>query len=315
VGGIRVDGPIEVRAGDELGWRSRAEMHVARAAGGATSVGWLRRGSHAVEPVSACPVLVPALQRVLEELRSGARAIPATAMRVHMAAGDSGVGVQLEDARGRPVRSTPGDEENAVVRRTIRGLDFELDARAFFQGHAALTSVLVDTALEGIEPGAGGDALDLFCGAGLFTLPLAQRFERVVGVESDARAVERARANAAANGIANARFEHGDVGAWLARARGKTSSARGGVESARGEVGTVLLDPPRRGAGAHVVDGIVALEPWEVRYVSCDPATLARDLAALVAAGYRLAHAEAFDLFPQTPHVECVAVIRRAQSS
>lgn len=300
LGGLRVEAPIEVRAGDEYGWRTRAQLRVVRDAAGAPALGYLRRASHDVEVVSECPVLAPPLQRALEAIGNGTRSAPPAAAAVRLCAGDSGCATSFADAYGRPVRSSGGAHVAADDRFRVGRFEHLLDAESFFQGNAGMLPALVEAALADLAPReAQSSALDLYCGSGLFTLPLADRFERVLGIESDARAIDMARANAERNGVANARFECADVAAYLERARRVL------------EPDLVLLDPPRRGAGQAVVDQVAALGPAEVRYVSCDPATLARDLARFAEHGFTLSSVVALDLFPQTPHVECVARMRR----
>jgi 23S rRNA (uracil1939-C5)-methyltransferase len=203
----------------------------------------------------------------------------------------------------------------------IAGERYRFDAGCFFQINHALLEPLVREGLrdvaketEGetagdIVEGTAGDgasgssdyvkgegALDLYAGVGLFTLPLARRFARVVAVEGNAASTLYARRNLSDAGLSNARVETGAVGAWLAH----NAERLGGVDF-------ILLDPPRAGAEPEAVRGILALRPRHISYVSCDPATLARDLLALMSAGYRLASVRAFDLFPQTHHVETVA--------
>jgi 23S rRNA (uracil1939-C5)-methyltransferase len=159
---------------------------------------------------------------------------------------------------------------------------------------SALLGALVGGATAGEE--RGRLALDLFAGVGLFAIPLARRFDRVVAVEADAHAAAFARANARANDAdaVDVVIEH--VEHYLAR-----------EPVAPGSVDYVLLDPPRAGLGVEAALALARLAPRRVVYVSCDPSTLARDLRALVDAGYALESVEAYDLFPQTFHVETVA--------
>jgi 23S rRNA (uracil1939-C5)-methyltransferase len=140
-----------------------------------------------------------------------------------------------------------------------------------------------------------GTALDLYSGVGLFTLPLARTFARVIAVEGNAAAARYARRNLADASLTGARVETSAVGPWLASNAERLDTAD-----------FILLDPPRAGAEPETIAGIVRLRPRHVSYVSCDPATLARDLRALLDAGYRLDSVRAFDMFPQTHHVETV---------
>jgi 23S rRNA (uracil1939-C5)-methyltransferase len=151
---------------------------------------------------------------------------------------------------------------------------------------------------EAVGEARGEQAIELYCGVGLFTVPLARRFANVVGIESDALAADFARRNLAEAGLANAGVVHQNVADWLER----------NLEGAGndGALDFLLLDPPRTGSESRVIVGILKLKPKKICYVSCDPATLARDLKKLIAGGYALDRIAAFDMFPQTHHVETV---------
>jgi 23S rRNA (uracil1939-C5)-methyltransferase len=142
--------------------------------------------------------------------------------------------------------------------------------------------------------------VDLYCGVGLFTLPLARSFKLVFGVESNPVATRFARQNANRAGLDHARIITATVSEWIADAT---------LGDSRCDF--VLLDPPRAGAESAVIQGILKLEPSQISYVSCDPATLARDLKKLIAGGYEIHSIAAFDLFPQTHHVETVVRLNR----
>jgi 23S rRNA (uracil1939-C5)-methyltransferase len=141
----------------------------------------------------------------------------------------------------------------------------------------------------------GQFAIDLYCGVGLFTLPLARRFARVTGVEGQPRAVEFARRNVERAKLENVEIANLGVADWV-----KHSLPFEPLDF-------LLLDPPRVGCENAVITGILGLRPRRIAYVSCDPATLARDLKKFIAAGYSLDSVAAFDMFPQTHHVETVA--------
>ncbi len=144
-------------------------------------------------------------------------------------------------------------------------------------------------------------AIDLYAGAGLLTVALAEGFATVVSVESDADAVRAARRNLA--GRDHVRVAQGDV---------RKSLRAGFGEYGVGHPDVVVLDPPRSGAGRETIDTLVELGAQKVVYVACDPVALARDTALLAGHGYSLTHAEGWDLFPMTHHVEAIAVFERA---
>jgi len=186
------------------------------------------------------------------------------------------------------------------ITRTIHGETYRLNAESFFQANDDLSPQLIDSAVAG----ASGDmAVELYCGVGLFTLPLARRFAHVVGIEGDRAAAAFARTNLSHAGLTNAQIVNQDVGRWLAEI---TESASAKAAALKDKLDFLLLDPPRTGADSRVVAGILKLKPKRICYVSCDPATLARDLKKLIAGGYTLQTIAAFDMFPQTHHVETV---------
>jgi 23S rRNA (uracil1939-C5)-methyltransferase len=170
----------------------------------------------------------------------------------------------------------------------------------FTQVNLELNRLMVDRALELLDPQPDERVLDLFCGLGNFTLPLARRAADVLGVEGDEGLVARARHNAKVNGIANARFLAADLYGDL-----------GPAEWLRERFDKALLDPPRSGA-LEVIDRLPALGVRRLVYVSCYPSTLARDADRLVNThGYRLVAAGAMDMFPHTAHLESLAVFER----
>ncbi len=182
---------------------------------------------------------------------------------------------------------------------TLCGLTFRLSAGAFFQVNRAQTEVLYGlvgqfAALTGSER-----VVDLYCGAGTIGLTLAKGAKEVIGVEVFPQAVEDARENAARNGIPNAEFIAADA------AQAAQKFAR---EGWRPDV--IVVDPPRKGLAPQVVDAILEMSPQKLIYVSCDPATLARDVKGLVQ-GYHLERVEAVDLFPRTYHVETVCLLTK----
>lgn len=251
-------------------------------------LGYFERASHRVCDVAACPVLVPELEATLESLREQMKegALPQGLSEFQAVAGDDG------SSLAPPVTKLPTRE----VSRTIGGHRYRFSADSFFQINHELLETLIAAAM----PEARGDtAVDLYCGAGLFTLPLAQRFERVYGVEAHATAISYARRNLQDAHLDNATFETASVSEWLTEYQERLAP-----------VDFVLLDPPRAGAEDGAIDGILALRPRRISYISCDPATLARDLKALIAGGYRLDSLAAFDMFPQTHHVETVAHLK-----
>ncbi|GAB3157858.1 TRAM domain-containing protein [Myceligenerans halotolerans] len=190
----------------------------------------------------------------------------------------------------------PGTEEEATF-------TYRVHAAGFWQVHRAAPGLLAQAVLDAVGPVAGATVLDLYSGAGLFTLPLAAAVGdggTVVAVEGDDGAVRDARRNA--HGLDQVRLFAGDVAEVLA----------GDDDGAPARADVIVLDPPRAGAKRDVVAAIADRDPERVVYVACDPAALARDVGYFAQAGYHLTALRAFDLFPHTHHVETVAVLERA---
>ena len=183
-----------------------------------------------------------------------------------------------------------GDPE---ITLTAGGERYTFAAHAFFQGNKYLIEKLVDVAIGDVT---GENALDLYSGVGLFTLPLARRYRHVTAVEEYPPAVEFADKNVANAGLTNVEIVRKPVGKFLT--------------SYSGSVDFVLLDPPRFGTEKRTVLDLIALRPRIVSYVSCDASVLARDLRRFLDDGYRIESITALDLFPQTHHVETVAKLR-----
>ena len=187
----------------------------------------------------------------------------------------------------------------AIVERLL-GLEFEATASAFLQTNSRQAEALYAATLEAAGLTGAETVLDLYCGTGTLTLMLAHAAREAVGVESVEAAVTAARVNAQRNGIANARFVAGEARRVLREwARGERPG--------RPRPELVVVDPPRAGLHPRVVARVAELEPRRIVYVSCNPATLARDVKDFAGRGYRLIETAPFDLFPHTPHIECVA--------
>jgi 23S rRNA (uracil1939-C5)-methyltransferase len=288
----RIDWPheIKIHSAAEFGYRSRAQVKIDRRAG---RVGFNRAASNAVCDVTSCPILVPELDEALRSLWSALghatdndQSLP-NRLQVEMAAGESGV--SFEPA----LDGLPG----GALQRTVNDAIYTFSASTFFQGNPTLLDELVN---EAVGETSGDLAIDLYAGVGLFTIQLARRFSRVIGVEADATAAEFARGNISANQMTNVEFHNSPAEPWL----------KGFFETQSPPPDLILLDPPRSGA-AEAITHIVRLKPSRINYVSCDPTTLARDLRTLLDNGYQLSKIIAIDMFPQTYHIETVAALVR----
>ena len=294
-------------------------------------LGYFESGSRRVCDVAECAVLAPELQATLERLRERMQegSLPDNARDFRAMVGDDSVSIAPPVGSTTPIATEVSTERGASptvregsdperfldIKRTIHGETYRLNAESFFQANDSLLPELIDAA---IGDARGETALELYCGVGLLTLPLARRFAHVTGVEGDSAAAAFARTNLANAGLSNAEIANQDVGDWLEQepvTGGKENMECGDLSplsEKRRQIAApqspdfLLLDPPRTGAESRVIAGVLKLQPKRTCYVSCDPATLARDLKKLIAGGYTIESLAAFDMFPQTHHVETV---------
>lgn len=180
------------------------------------------------------------------------------------------------------------------------GLDFDISANSFYQVNTGGAQLLYDEAGRLADPSGEETLLDLYCGTGTIGLSLARRVKQVIGAEIVEAAVEDARQNARRNNIENARFITGDAA---------EAAQRLAAEGIAPDI--VILDPPRKGCDGELIKTVVAMQPKKVVYVSCDSATLSRDVAEFARGGYKLTEATPVDMFPRTCHVETVALLLR----
>lgn len=302
-----VDRPVEVAevpgAPDGLGWRTRVRFAADRSG----RLGFRGHRSHAVRHVDRCLIASPAIEEVgVERLRW-----PGAAEVEVLATPDgSRRTVLVTSPRRRRLGAMPAVDAGLVVDGQVRrapgrievdvlGRSFGVSAGSFWQVHTGAPAVLVRAVLEGLDARAGERALDLYAGAGLFAAFVADAVGpggSVVAVERDRRAGADAARNTA--GQPHVEVRVCDVTPEL-------------IATGAGRPDLIVLDPAREGAGRAVMAAIAGLDPppRRVVYVSCDPASLARDLRVALDAGWRLGSLAAFDLFPMTEHVEIVSVL------
>jgi 23S rRNA (uracil1939-C5)-methyltransferase len=293
-------------------WAYRARITLAAEG---RRLGYHRAASHRLVEIGGCPIADPVVSAHVRAARELAAQLRTAVERLTIAAAPGGVVFVARLRRGAVEADRRAAETLLVERPSVRGivllgagqrlvlgdvcvrvvlepgLDVEVPADVFTQVNPAGNRLLVATALAFAGAGPGSRVLDLYAGAGNFALPLARRGARVHAIERSALAVDVGRLNAHRLGL-DVRLEHGDVAAALAR-------------EPVGAADVVVLDPPRRGAG-DAIAALGRLRAPRLVYVSCDPATLARDVGALLAGGYRLGRIQPIDLFPQTYHVETV---------
>lgn len=291
VGKIDYTGEIETISGPPLNYRNRAQFHIEDG-----RIGYLAARSHTLIPVSGeCPISSPRLNQALAEMRARLPdpRFPRFVHSLEIFTNEVDLQVNVLEA-DRPVARPFYDwcgSTVAIDYATSFGT-FRVSPRSFFQVNRFLVEPLVDAALHNAT---GETALDLYAGVGLFALPMARRFKNVAAVEAGSDAARDLEVNAARAGVPLG-IERARVEDFLPRCNTRADF--------------VLADPPRAGLGKQVVAQLVRLAPPRVTIVSCDPATLARDVAALT--DYRIERLILADLFPQTYHLETIAHLVRA---
>jgi tRNA/tmRNA/rRNA uracil-C5-methylase (TrmA/RlmC/RlmD family) len=284
--------------GQLLGWRSRIRYAI-DAAG---RPGLLQHRSHQVVPIDRCRIAHPSIQD-LDVLANDWPNIDAL-QAIASTGGDVAVLGRPSGSAGPAAPDDLGEapEAGPLIRLSGPGEVIELAAgrvwrippQGFWQVHPAAADMLVAAVLEMVRPARGETAWDLYGGAGLFAAAVAERTgARVTVVESSPAAAAAARVNL--DGVAGVEIVEARVDVALSRRR------------VTGPVDLVVLDPPRAGAGARVVRALAAARPRAIAYVACDPAALARDLKTFASLGWRVEKLRAFDCFPMTQHVECLA--------
>ncbi|NJO18922.1 MAG: 23S rRNA (uracil(1939)-C(5))-methyltransferase RlmD [Spirulinaceae cyanobacterium RM2_2_10] len=332
-------------AGDSLGYRNKATYPLVRAATGQVQAGYYQRGTHRPINLNQCPIqderLNPLLAEVKQDiqtrgwsiyneeaqrgklrhlaLRIGARTGEQFLTLVTADAGLPGLAEQAEiwlaryphlvgialNLNPKPGNAIFGAQTDCIAGRAylqegFAGLTLRLRPDTFFQintaaAEALLGAIAAQLALQGTET-----LVDVYCGIGTFTLPLAQQVRQAIGIEVQAEALELAGINANINGIDNITWQVGRAEDCLAQL------------SVPPDV--ILLDPPRQGCDRAVIEQLRQLHPAQLVYISCKPATLARDLQRLCQDDcYRLTHVQPADFFPQTAHVECAAFLTRSE--
>ncbi|HET7839989.1 MAG TPA: class I SAM-dependent RNA methyltransferase [Terriglobia bacterium] len=320
IGKITWDREIEIHAAHPWNYRNQAQFKVSRTGGG-LEIGYYEAESHRLVAIDECKILSPRLNEILRALRREdvcEYLRPAREIELRADDRDEKVMLTLDGefdpaGAGSAARSLlgrlPGVASVAIPRDgrfevfgdsaltyQVGEFRYRVSPGSFFQAARHLLADFVRTAT-GDEKGSL--ALDLFAGVGLFTLPLARAFGRVLGVEGNRRASADLAANARDHHLDNIQVASESIYDFLRR------FARAGPDLA-------VLDPPRAGVGEQSLALLAKLRPARLHYVSCHPPTLARDLAHLARLGYAIISIAMFDLFPQTAHIECVAKLTRS---
>jgi 23S rRNA (uracil1939-C5)-methyltransferase len=309
----------------EWHYRNRVQLKVHSSDDG-IAIGFYRHGSHNVVDIDHCLLVAPHIQEVLSLLREALQGkIDAESVeQIDLACGDDGrvrlllhaqpecceslrsqlqafaeglrLNVCMKFAGQSSVEVICG-EGNLTVNVDQPALGLRYGPGGFVQVNSSQNRVIVSNMIELLSLKGDERILDLFCGMGNFSLPLARRAGHVVGVEDFAPSINMARLNAEANQVRNVEFIVADASMIMTRFKNEA-------------LDLVVLDPPRTG-NYEVVKQLLQLQPKRILYVSCDPATLARDLVPLVNGGYEVVHSQPFDLFPQTWHIESMTLLQK----
>jgi 23S rRNA (uracil1939-C5)-methyltransferase len=278
VGKIEVADEIDVVAGEPWQYRNRIQVHIDRG-----QVGYFEHGSHKLCPIDHCPIASPALNEAIPKLNAQVTAT------VELFTNETEVQVNVLD---RVPRSALTALQSIGVSGPIEYAGFQVSRNSFFQVNRFLIDRLLEVALTGSE---GDLALDLYAGVGLFAVSLAQRFKQVIAVESSRSALSDLEHNIQTRGLP-------------ITPENKTTEEY--LAAYEGHPDLILADPPRSGLGKHVVKELLRIRAPQLTIISCDPATLARDLQGLLADAYRIEKITLVDLFPQTFHIEAVVQLR-----
>ncbi len=290
VGKIKWEGEVATVSGPAFGYRNRAQFHLANG-----KIGYLASGSHDLVPVEdQCPISSPRLNQALKEMRDRMtdRRFPNFVHSLELFTDEDKVQVNILET-DRPVAKSFYEwcQSTVALEYATSFGKFRVSPRSFFQVNRFLIEQLVEAAIGDAQ---GETALDLYAGVGLFALPLARKFKKVGAVEGGVTAARDLEVNAQNAGLVIQHLQ-GRVEDHLARMTATPDF--------------IVADPPRAGLGKTVVSHLARLKPPKLTIVSCDPATLARDIAAL--AEYQIDKLTLVDLFPQTYHLETVAHLSR----
>ena len=337
IGGIKDAGIDLLAVGSSWHYRNKAQYPVSQFQGKLV-IGYYRQGSHQVVPIEECPIIKPALNRVFQQARKiflsakvmGYDELAHTGTLRHLILrygeyqdkisltlvctqdkiypevieslsaipGVISVWLNLNAEPGNTIlghkwRLLSGEPQ---MEEKIDGVRYQLSAGSFWQVNQQTAGVLYSRIRDELYLTGRQQAVDLYCGAGAISLQLASSAGRVLGIESSAQAAADAMDSARLNGISNAEFMAGPAEVLLEKVQ---------------QADAVVCDPPRSGLKPEVIRGLTRLKPQRIAYLSCDPATLARDLKEILREDYQLTKVCLADMFPQTHHIETLAILQR----
>ncbi len=293
--------------GMETPWAYRNHVQFGISPEGA--LGFMAAGSHEVVPIKHCLLLDPLLTHLVDSLDMELAGLRQLVLRAGIRTGELMIVAQVRTRASRPARLDPSASFVSVApdgsvttvvgtphfHEKLANRTYRISATSFFQVNTLQAERLVAIVTEAIRNGPPGTLVDAYCGVGTFALAAAGDVDRAIGIETSGTAILDAKANGA--GLDHVSFMHGTVEDVLPAL---------GVQPAQ-----IVVDPPRAGVEKTALRAILQQQPQQIIYISCDPATLARDVRDIIAAGYCLRWVQPVDMFPQTYHVECVVLMSR----
>ncbi|MEL6493579.1 MAG: 23S rRNA (uracil(1939)-C(5))-methyltransferase RlmD [Cyanobacteria bacterium J06623_7] len=326
-----------------LNYRNKSTYPLGRSQTGQVQAGYYRQGSHKLINLNQCPVQDERLHPLLKEVKQDIQAqgwsiynesthqgkLRHLSLRIGQNTGEMlltlvttdpnlvgiedraqtwleryprlvGVGLNLNRDRTNTIlgKTTQTILGKPYLREIFAGVELHIAADTFFQINTGAAELLWQSIVKQLNLTGSETAIDAYCGVGTFSLPLAQKIKQVIGIELNANSIAQAKSNAVLNRIDNATFYVGKVKDCLQKVTTKPD--------------LLLLDPPRKGCDREVIEAILQIEPPHIAYISCKPATLARDTKLLCASGtYKVAQIQPADFFPQTTHIECCVMLQR----
>ncbi|MEL6911042.1 MAG: 23S rRNA (uracil(1939)-C(5))-methyltransferase RlmD [Cyanobacteria bacterium J06598_4] len=326
-----------------LNYRNKSTYPLGRSQTGKVQAGYYRQGSHKLINLNQCPVQDERLHPLLREVKQDIQArgwsiynetthqgkLRHLSLRIGQNTGEILLTLVTTDPQLAEIEAQAQlwmerypelvgvclnlnrDRTNAILGQTtytilgkpylremFAGVELHIAADTFFQVNTSAAELLLESILQQLALTGSETVVDAYCGVGTFTLPIAKQAKQAIGIELSTTSIEQANANAALNQISNVTFYAGKVRDWLPEITANPD--------------LLLLDPPRKGCDQQVIDAILRLQPTRIAYISCKPATIARDIRLLCDSGkYRLGVVQPADFFPQTTHVECCALLYR----
>ena len=326
-----------------LNYRNKSTYPLGRSNTGQVQAGYYRQGSHKLINLNQCPVqderLHPLLREVKQDIQKQGWSIynetthrgklRHLSLRIGQNTGETLLTLVTTDPNLKGIEAQAqhwldrypelvgvclninSDRTNAILGKTTQtilgkpylreifaGIELHIAADTFFQINTSAAELLLETITQQLDLTGTETIVDAYCGIGTFSLPLARKVKQVIGIELNANSIEQAKENAALNQIENATFYVGKVKDCLNQIKSQPD--------------ILLLDPPRKGCDPQVLEKILKLQPDKIAYISCKPATLARDIQALCSQIYKVVEIQPADFFPQTTHVECCALLQKA---